>query len=634
MLQDIRKNSQGTAAKIVVGLIVVVFALFGVESIVGGIGGEPEVATVNGEEIAQSEFLRAVEGKRRQILSQMGENADPDLIDEGLLRSSVLEGMINEEILTQDANAKGLFVSDLAIDNYIRGIEQFQVDGEFSNERMQGLLRNAGLTLQAYRESLKSQFVLGQARSGMIASAFVLDSERNEIVALDRQTRSFGMATVFKSDYLDSIGVTDDEVADYYEENKESYKKPQNVDVSYLVLSKSDLENAIDVQEEDVLKLYESEKLNFEGEEQRAASHILIKFTDEVSESQALEKITGLYERIKSGEAFDALAKEFSEDEGSAQSGGSLGLSAKGVYVSDFEDALFGLTVGEVSQPVKTEFGYHLIKLDSIESNDVPSFDELKAMLEERLVNQEVDTLYAEMTERLADISYSSSDLAEASEVLELEIKSLVGVSSETENDIFSNRKIQRVLFSNELVSEGHNSELIEIDNDRAVVFRVEKYQDESIQALANVKEKIRTELKLAKSSEFAQSVGQSFIERVQAGEEAQSVSDNMGLNWKEYTDIRRDNVMLNREVLTRIFTLPESKVEDDPWVGFEVLDGDYAVVKLTKVNSGDVSEVTALEKSSISNMLGDTFGASDYQSYQQRAIDTAEIERRNKQNQ
>ncbi|MFV1872511.1 MAG: SurA N-terminal domain-containing protein [Oleiphilus sp.] len=634
MLQDIRKNSQGTAAKIVVGLIVVVFALFGVESIVGGIGGEPEVATVNGEEIAQSEFLRAVEGKRRQILSQMGENADPDLIDEGLLRSSVLEGMINEEILTQDANAKGLFVSDLAIDNYIRGIEQFQVDGEFSNERMQGLLRNAGLTLQAYRESLKSQFVLGQARSGMIASAFVLDSERNEIVALDRQTRSFGMATVFKSDYLDSIGVTDDEVADYYEENKESYKKPQNVDVSYLVLSKSDLEDSIDVQEEDVLKLYESEKLNFEGEEQRAASHILIKITDEVSESQALEKITGLYERIKSGEAFDALAKEFSEDEGSAQSGGSLGLSAKGVYVSDFEDALFGLTVGEVSQPVKTEFGYHLIKLDSIESNDVPSFDELKAMLEERLVNQEVDTLYAEMTERLADISYSSSDLAEASEVLELEIKSLVGVSSETENDIFSNRKIQRVLFSNELVSEGHNSELIEIDNDRAVVFRVEKYQDESIQALANVKEKIRTELKLAKSAEFAQSVGQSFIERVQAGEEAQSVSDNMGLNWKEYTDIRRDNVMLNREVLTRIFTLPESKVEDDPWVGFEVLDGDYAVVKLTKVNSGDVSEVTALEKSSISNMLGDTFGASDYQSYQQRAIDTAEIERRNKQNQ
>lgn len=634
MLQDIRKNSQGTAAKIVVGLIVVVFALFGVESIVGGIGGEPEVATVNGEEIAQSEFLRAVEGKRRQILSQMGENADPDLIDEGLLRSSVLEGMINEEILTQDANAKGLFVSDLAIDNYIRGIEQFQVDGEFSNERMQGLLRNAGLTLQAYRESLKSQFVLGQARSGMIASAFVLDSERNEIVALDRQTRSFGMATVFKSDYLDSIGVTDDEVADYYEENKESYKKPQNVDVSYLVLSKSDLEDSIDVQEEDVLKLYESEKLNFEGEEQRAASHILIKITDEVSESQALEKITGLYERIKSGEAFDALAKEFSEDEGSAQSGGSLGLSARGVYVSDFEDALFGLTVGDVSQPVKTEFGYHLIKLDSIESNDVPSFDELKTMLEERLVNQEVDTLYAEMTERLADITYSSSDLAEASEVLELEIKSLVGVSSETENDIFSNRKIQRVLFSNELVSEGHNSELIEIDNDRAVVFRVEKYQDESIQALANVKEKIRTELKLAKSSEFAQSVGQSFIERVQAGEEAQSVSDNMGLNWKEYTDIRRDNVMLNREVLTRIFTLPESKVEDDPWVGFEVLDGDYAVVKLTKVNSGDVSEVTALEKSSISNMLGDTFGASDYQSYQQRAIDTAEIERRNKQNQ
>ena len=150
MLQDMRKSAQGTVAKIVVGFIIVVFSLFGVESIVGSIGGEPEVASVNGEGITESNFNRALEGKRRQILAQMGERVDPDLIDEGLLRSSVLEGMIQEEILKQDADNKGLFVSAAAVDSYIRGVDQFQVDGVFNNERLQMILRNAGLTLNDY----------------------------------------------------------------------------------------------------------------------------------------------------------------------------------------------------------------------------------------------------------------------------------------------------------------------------------------------------------------------------------------------------------------------------------------------------------------------------------------------------
>ncbi|MFT6909922.1 MAG: peptidyl-prolyl cis-trans isomerase D [Oleiphilaceae bacterium] len=633
MLQDIRKNSQGTVAKLIVGLIVVVFALFGVESIVGGIGGEPEIATVNGEEISQSGFLRAVEGKRRQIMSQMGENADPDLIDEGLLRSSVLEGMINEEILVQDSASKGLFVSEMAVDDYIRGIEQFQVDGQFSNEQMQMLLRNAGLTLQSYRDSLKSQFVLGQSRSGLIASAFVLDNEAGEIIALDRQTRSFGMATVYKSDYKDSIVVTDEEVSAFYEPNKNDYKKPENVEVSYLVLDRADLEKDINIKDSDLKKLYESEKQDYQGDEQRGASHILIKIDDKTSDTQALEKIKEVQAKLTAGESFGSLAEQYSDDEGSAQNSGSLGLSSEGVYVSDFEAALFALAVGEVSKPVKTEFGYHLIRLDQIEANEVPSFDEMKELLESRLLKQKVDEIYAQSVERLSDISYSSPDLGEAAEVLGLEVKSLFGVSTETKNPLFSNRKVQKELFSNELVVEKHNSELIEVEDGKSLVFRVDSYHPETIQPLNDVKEVIRNSLKLGKSSEFAQNVGLSFIERVKSGELVVEVSDNMGLNWKEYSDIRRDNVMLNREAITKIFTVSKNKIDEGHWFSFEASDGDYTVVRLTKVINGDVESINALEKSSISNMIGDTYGAGDYQVYQKVALDSAVIERRNKSN-
>jgi peptidyl-prolyl cis-trans isomerase D len=628
MLQDIRNNSQGTVAKIIVGVIVVVFALFGAESIVGGLSGEPEVATVNGEGITERNFLRAVEGKRRQILAQMGERADPDLIEESLLKSSVLEGLINEKILVLDAEGKDLYISDEAVENYIRNIDQFKVDGKFSNERMQMILRNAALTLKSYKESLKSQFVIDQARSGLIASAFVVGNERDEIVALDRQTRDFGLATVFKSDYIESIAVSDEDVATYYEEHKDAYKKARNVDVSYLTIDRASLAESIEVDEERIMVMYETEKAEFVGEEERTAAHILIKIDDDTTEVQALDKIKAVEARLLAGEAFDSLAKELSEDEGSASAGGDLGRSGKGVYVADFENALFALAAGEVSAPVKTEFGYHLIKLESIETNEIPAFEEMRAGLEERYRKEEADQLYAELAENVADITYSSPDLAEAADELSLEVRQLAGVSSDTVNEIFASPRVQKVLFSDELVTEQNNSELIEFAEGRSVVFRVDALHEPSILPLESVKEQVRDEIKVSKSAEFAASVGEAYRSRIAAGEDAVAVAQEMGVNWKQHNGVRRDDVMLNREVVTKLFTLAKQEQFADNIVGFEIMDGDYAVIVLNEVHQGSAESATSMELFSISNMLGSSIGAVDYRNYQEMAVSAAEIEK------
>ena len=628
MLQDMRKSAQGTVAKIVVGLIIVIFALFGAESIVGSLGGEPEVASVNGEGISESKFARALEGKRRQILAQMGERVDPDLIDEGLLRSSVLEGMIQEEILRQDADDKGLYVSSAAVDDYIRGIEQFKVDGKFNGERLQVILRNAGLTLNGYRDSLRSQFMLSQSRSALIASAFVLEDERNEIIELDRQERSFGVATVFKRDYLDAVTVSDNEIELYYQENKSSYKKPKNVDVSYLEVVRSDLSQSVELTEEDVRTLYETEKSEFEGDEERQAAHILIKIDDATTDEQALKKITDIEARLKSGEEFSALAIELSEDEGSAKNGGDLGLSARGVYVSDFELALFNLAQGETTAPIKTEFGYHLIKLLAIEISEIPTFEEMRVSLEQRLRDQQAEQLYAEKTELLADLSYAAPDLQEPAEELGLEVKQLAGVSVQSKNKIFSNVKVQRMLFNDELVKDQNNSDIIEIDEGYSVVFRVNAFHDESVLVLDDVKERVRNALKAKKTAEFAKSVGDAFIARVAAGEQPQKVSDEMGLNWQDHKNIKRDNVMIVREVVTKVFTLNKSDDIADNILGFSVMDGDYSIVMLGEVKDGGLENTTSLEVQSISNMLGDSLGASDYRNYQDVMVRKAEIDR------
>lgn len=628
MLQNMRKSAQGTVAKIVVGFIIVIFALFGAESIVGSLGGEPEVASVNGEGISESKFARALEGKRRQILAQMGERVDPDLIDEGLLRSSVLEGMIQEEILRQDADDKGLYVSSAAVDDYIRGVEQFKVDGKFNGERLQVILRNAGLTLNGYRDSLRSQFMLRQSRSALIASAFVLDDERNEIIELDRQERSFGVATVFKRDYLDAVTVSDNEIELYYQENKSSYKKPKSVDVSFIEVIRSDLSQGVELTEEDIRTLYETEKSEFEGDEERQAAHILVKIDDSTTDEQALKKITDIEARLKSGEEFSALAIELSEDEGSAENGGDLGRSARGVYVSDFELALFSLKQGEITAPVKTEFGYHLIKLLAIEISEIPSFDEMRVSLVQRLRDQQAEQLYAEQTELLADLSYAAPDLQEPAEELGLEVKQLAGVSVQSTNKIFSNVKVQRMLFNDELVKDQNNSDIVEIDEGYSVVFRVNAFHEESVLVLDDVKERVRNALKSKKTAEFAKSVGSAFIARIVAGEEPQKVSDEMGLNWRDHKSIKRDNVMIVREVVTKVFTLNKSDDIADNVLGFSVMDGDYSVVMLDKVENGGLESTTAIEVQSISNMLGDSLGASDYRNYQDVMVRKAEIDR------
>lgn len=628
MLQDIRNSTQSAAAKIVVGLIVVTFALFGVESIVGGLSGEPEVAVVNGEDITEMRFLRAVEGKRRQILAQMGERADPDLINENLLRTSVLEGMIEEAILAQDAEGKGLYVPDAYVDAYIRNISQFQVDGEFSNERLQMLLRNAGLTLKDYRNSLKREFLTGQPRSGLIASAFVLNGEQEELLALDRQQRDFGVATVFKSDYLDVIVVSDDEIAEYYAKNKESFKKPRNVDVAYVELKRLDLGADLDISEEELQIAYETEKAEYVGEEERNAAHILIKIDDQRSEQEAKALLEEVQAKLEQGADFGALASEYSEDEGSRSDSGELGYSARGVYVADFEEALFNLEPGEVSGPVKTEFGYHLIRLIDVRQNDIPPLDEMRFALESRLKEQKASGIYAEQSELLADISYSSSDLQEPADELELEIKELAGVSENTQDPLFSNVKLQRVLFSPELLDERLNSELIEVDDGHAVVFRVNAFHEASVRPLKDVKEVIRKRLAQEKASEFAESVGQAFMVRIKAGEEPEEVASDMGLQWEVKEGVTRDDVMLNREVVTRVFTLRLASEPADNVHGFRILDGDFAVVALQSVNDGDPAEINAMERRSVTDMLSGSFGAGDYRSYQEVAVRDAEVER------
>jgi peptidyl-prolyl cis-trans isomerase D len=421
--------------------------------------------------------------------------------------------------------------------------------------------------------------------------------------------------------------VSDEEVEAYYNENKESFVKPESVDVSFIELKQLDFADAMDVTEDEIINLYESEKSAYETVEERDASHILVKIDDQRTEAEAEELINQIANKIGAGEDFANLASEFSEDEGSAQSGGSLGPSARGVYVADFEDALFALNEGEVSSPVKTEFGYHLIKLDRIIATGLPELAEVRDRLETQLKDQKAAQLFAERAEELADISYSSSDLAEPADALGLEVKQLASVSAATTDRVFSNPKVQRVLFSEELVQDGNNSELIDLDDGYAVVFRVDQFNAAGTLSFEEVQDRIRDELVVEKASEFAESVGQAFIVRVAAGEQAPGVAQDMGLEWTFYEEAGRNNADVNGEVLQRVFAIKEAQKGRDSIVGFVSGRGDFEIAVLEKITAGDGDSLSQIERDSVAQVLSENAGALEYRNYREGVQRQAEVE-------
>jgi peptidyl-prolyl cis-trans isomerase D len=628
MLQDVQKSMQGTTAKVIVWSIAITFALFGVESIVGGIGGEPEVAEVNGDAIKESEFKVAVERKKRQVLAQMGEAADPSLLDEGMLASSVLDGLIQEKALEQDAESRGLYVPLVMVDEYIRNMSEFQVDGEFSNTRMQSVLGAAGFSLQMFRQSLAKQFLIDQTRAAMIGSAFVLKAEEADLIAIDRQARSFGSATIAADQYLSEVSVDDVEIAKYFEANSRDFRKPENVDVSFVVLRKDSLLESIDVSEEEVAQRYEAEILDFVSEEQRRGAHILVAFDEDASEEQALAKITRIEERLKAGEDFAELAKAESSDTASAADGGDLGFSAKGVYVAGFEEALFALNEGELSQPIKTEFGYHLIKLLGVQRNEPPTLEEKYSSLVEDIKNDKADLMFVDLSQQLADVSYSSPDLVEPAEELGLELKELVGVSRSSQDPLFSQPRVQKVLFDPETLSGENNSDLVELEDGVALVFKVDQFYAESDLELAQVSDQIREILLADKAADYAESIGKAFIVRVEAGEVPSLVAEDMGLEWSFNDSVRRDNFSVDVSLLFKVFAMPKPLDGKPTIAGFDVNGGDYAVVALDEVKGGSIDSISMIERQPITSSLGGSYGGADYSAYLKSVEQNAAVEK------
>ena len=616
MLQDIRDNAQSTIAKVIVGLLIISLSIWGMDAIIGGFTGEPEVATVNGQDITEREFLRTVQMESQQRLMQM-ENPDQSLLDEDQIRRDVLDALIREAVLTQDAQSQGLELTDADIDSLITQMPQFQVDGQFNRDRFVATVRNLGMGVAEFRESMRKNYVVNQIRAAIVQTGVVAPENAAHLLAIQNQTRDFRVLTLDGSSVQDKVDVTEADVQAYYDENRDQFRQPEQVDAAYITLSQGALAESIEVSEDEVRAYYEERAEEYAREERRAA-HILVEAGDEGQATLAT-----IQQRLEDGESFAVLAEEYSVDTVSAQEGGDLGFAGRGVYDEAFEDALCGLEEGEVSGPVETSFGLHLIKLEEVRRSDVPAFDELREDLRLELARTKASERFAEVRSQLADAAYAADDLASPAEELGLEIRVVEGVSRDGGAAPFDHAGLVRQLFSEDVLEGGYNTELIDVGDNVSVVARVREYHEPRQLELADVEPEIRRILERTETRDALAARVDELVAQLESGTSA----DELGAGeWQQFEDQGRSVSGLSPRVVQEVFSMARPD-GDSPTVGRAVTADQAAVIVLTGVNEGEVDQEGA-EYQQLMRFLAQLEGQREYTAYQQYLRNTAEVER------
>ncbi|MCG7199314.1 SurA N-terminal domain-containing protein [Marinobacter pelagius] len=616
MLQDIRENAQGTIAKIIIGLLIVSLSIWGMDAIIGGFSGEPEVATVNGEDITEREFLRLVQLESQRRLSQM-ETPDPSLLNEDQIRKDVLESLIQESVLTQDAANQGLALSDADIDSLITQMPQFQVDGKFNRDRFVATVRNMGMGVGEFREAMRKQYVVNQIRAGIVQSGISSQENAAQLLQIQNQTRDFRVLTIPASVVADQVEVTDAEVEAFYEDNASAFQQPEQVDAAYIALSLGSLADSTEVTDEELQAYYE-ERSDDLAREERRASHILIEDGADASETMAT-----IQERLAAGESFAALAEEYSIDTVSAEEGGDLGYAGRGVYDEAFEDALFALEEGEVSEPVNTSFGVHLIKLEDVRRSEVPPLAELEEQLRSELARDKAEARFAEVRSQLADSAYAADDLAGPAEELGLEVREISGVTRDGGQAPFDHAGLVRQLFSDDVLNGGYNTELIDVGDNLSVVARVREYREAQQLPLAEVRDQIRERLVAQETREALAARAEAVIASLEQGKSSENIEAG---EWQSYEAQGRNAGDVAPAVMRTAFSLPRPE-EGAATYGNTVTAQQAAVVALDAVNAGDADR-DGQEFEQLRQFLASLEGQREYAAYQQYLRDQAEVER------
>ncbi len=571
MLQSIRDGSRSWGAKIIIGLMVAAMALFGVESLFSVFGSDPnEVASVNGEPIMRQDVELGVQRALRSG------QVPPE--QERALRNDMLDQLITQTLLTQYAEDGGFHVSDAQLDQMIVSLPEFHdQDGRFSAELFRNRLAGAGYTPLSFREELRVDIKRQHLQQGLAFSDFSLPSEEQRLADLQRQQRDFRYVMLNAEDVEIDVNVTDEQMQAYYDANQSRFERPEQVRVEYVLIDRQAMADDVEVDEQALREAWREQNQSAD----RRVSHIMVTFGDERSREEAEALASEALASLEEGESFADTAARYSDDTASAEDGGDLGVISRGFFGDAFDEAAFSLGVGETSQLVEMDGAFHILRVTELAG---PSFEEQRDALAQDVALSSVNDEFNEQVQRLIDESFAADDLQSVADDLGLTLERTEWIARGEGEGVLSEPGVLDEAFSADVLEEGYNSEVIELDNDRRLVLRVAEHRDATVLPLEAVREEVEQAVAAQQRQEALQAQAAELIASLREGESVE-------LEWLEANDVsRQSDTTLPQSLVGEVFRMPRPDEGESVYRAVNMPQG-VAVVALDDVSVGEVDE-------------------------------------------
>ena len=578
MLDKFRSYAQTKAAQVILALVLIPFALFGIDSYLNQAGNNLSIAKVDGYKIALPEYNRAIENVRNRMMSE-GKKVDPAMFDSFEFKESVVDGLITKQLINNDIKKSQFKITDQQLSQYIIGMPDFQKDGKFSQELYDKVLQNNQLNPKKFEESIRNDLLIQQVRDGLQKLTFIPPNNLTETLKATSQQREVTVAEFKTKEYMTKANISEKDMQTFYDQNKSKFLAPEQVKAEFVVFSLTSILPSITVSEDEVKAFYKTNADKYQNQQQREASHILIaasKNAAPAEKAKAKAKAEDVLGQIKKNpKQFEELATKYSQDPESAKKGGDLGAFGRGMMVKPFDDAVFSMKVNEISGIVESDFGYHIIKLTKV-IGEGGGFDAIKPQIKAELIYQKAQDKYAALAEDFSNKVYEqSSSLDVVSKKFNLPIQKTDWISRNESDKFFKNEALMNALYSKESIKDRRNTEAIEVTPNNLISARVVDYKAQSTKPFAEVKKSIEDYLKFEAAKKLVATEGEAALK---------SVADaSRKIDWQATVLVDRKNTKgLSQAVTNHAYKMPTDKLPS--YSGFVDGNNGYVIVKVSKV--------------------------------------------------
>ena len=620
MLEAIRQRFTGWIAILVISLIAVTLVIS-----FGNMDQTPieddVVITVNDTEITLFEYREEYSNKLVELQQVFGDEV-PEILDQ-TIKESATEDLILRALLLDYMSKNGYRVSPEYVIELITNNPGLQVGGIFDKQNYEAILASQGVSVEQFESDLRLQLQINQLRRGFIDSSFITPNEFRQFIELQMQKRNGQLLTIDSNNFTDEVVVTSDQVQLYFDNNQDLFQTDEEVDVEYLSLSPNDVAATVEYTEDDLRAYYTDNLARFVTNEERKSRHILIAIDEDTNEEDALETILSAQERLAS-ESFEEIAKELSDDPGSAELGGDLGWAEPGLFVPEFDQVLFSLGVNELSEPVKTEFGYHLIRLDELKEGEQQAYQDIQAELDNEYSKFLAEDKLFGLADQLADLSLQSfNELNSVADALGLSLSRIDRVSRNGATLFNQDPEIISILFSQNSIETAENTPLFEIDESiyvaRVIGHRLPTTRDFS-DVESGIKDYLVSQEAISLANNYAEEIKAQFSGNVSFKEKA----DELNIETSEF-DVSRGDTELSRGLIEMIFNSSSNDMVEGNIQTY--VEGEKVfLLRVSSYEDGKLESFNDEERNSAKIELSEQIGSRELNAFAEHLRKNAEV--------